>query len=157
MLEVGMIMLCFSELRCVQESITTLSGPWLNHEKRITLVLGSQSLLTLGRTCTLSHSAFNLDGLNSSHHLQGLGQSELREQGRGAVHPWPCDGTGVHAMHQLSVTFLGFLFSISVPDWVKMAWMTYKHTYQYIKKGETLCRTWLQCKRHVHPQVHYNI
>lgn len=128
MLEVGMKMLCFSELRCVQKFITTLPSPWVYYEKQITSVLGSQNLLTLGSTCILSYSAFNLGGLNCSHHLQRLGQSELRGQGQGAVHPWPSDGTGAHAMHQLSVSFLWFLFWISAPDWIKMAWMTCKHT-----------------------------
>jgi len=88
----------------------TLKPVTQSDEKQIMSVLGSQILLTLGTMCTLSLSAFHLGGLICSHDLQGLGQSELRGQGRGTEQPWPSDDTEAQEMHQLSVSFLGFLF-----------------------------------------------
>lgn len=125
-------------------------------KKQITSVLGSQSLLTLGSAYALLLLAFNPYGLNCFHHLQGLGQSEVRGQGRGCAFlgQWWHRST-CHA------PVLAFLFSVSACDWVKIAWMTYKnmgkHTFQYIKKGGILFRTQLQCKRHIYIQILHNL
>lgn len=148
MLEFGMKMLCFFEFRCVQQSIKTLSIYWFHDEKLITLVLGSQNLLTQGKTRTLSCPAFNLDALNWSHYLQGLGQSELRGQEWVAVHLWPCDSACTGEAPALNEIFGISLLNFS--PWLNQNYMNDLKAHLPIHKKRVRSFVKLSCKTHVH-------